>query len=256
MATYNPKRLTNPNIIRSIDPTRLLDLLQSHRDYLRDRGLPLPSARKAASLDLDRLAEILMTPTEKTPQSLLNAIFLIDELATPAGMDALLAAAQRAGMTLDETKEHSPADVAVQVWLFSPAIVEDQHAWQTWKMPRKLECFQSAEHSRAEPIAFTPERIERAEMELNDWLAGKNRGRGARLFLNQVGREMHCSLRRGEPFRREQAITEDGVEYYHYRPAKYDTVIFSFDDTELRINTPMKAAACHLLPRLWHSVVR
>lgn len=52
-----------------------------------------------------------------TPQRLLDSLFLINELATPPGMDALLAAAERACIPPDVEARQSPADVAVQVWL-------------------------------------------------------------------------------------------------------------------------------------------
>jgi hypothetical protein len=242
MATFNPKRLTNPEIIRSIEPARLLKFLHPYRDYLRDRGLSLPSARQATGLDLDRLVDILLTPGEKTPQDLLNAVYLIDELSTPQGMDALLAAARRAGMPFDEKQDHSPADIAVQVWLFSPAIVEDQHAWQAWRTPRKMKCFQSTSASDEPPIQITLERIGRAENDCGDWFSHNNRGRSVKLFRRNVGHEIHFSLRRGDPFRRELAITADGVENVHFRPAKHDTIIFDLVDRELRINTPIKQA--------------
>ena len=242
MAAFNPKRLTNPDIIRSIEPIRLLEFLAPYRSYLRDRDLPLPPARQATILDLDRLVEVLLTPSEKTPQDLLNAVFLIDELSTPQGMDALLATARHAGMPFDENQDHSPADVAVQVWLFSPAIVEDQHAWQAWRTPRKMECFQSVVSSHEHPLELTRERIARAETDCGDWFSRRNRSRNAKLFVRHVGRQIHCSLRRGDPFRRELTMTADGVEYLHFRPAKHDTIVFDLDEHELRINTPMKSA--------------
>ncbi|QDT60522.1 hypothetical protein SV7mr_30450 [Stieleria bergensis] len=81
MAAFNPKHLTNPDIVRTIETKRLLALLKPYADYLRGRGLSLPSARQAATLDLELLAEILETPDEAAPQDLLNAIGYIDEMA-------------------------------------------------------------------------------------------------------------------------------------------------------------------------------
>lgn len=241
MAVLNPKRLTNPDIIRSIEPTRLLDFLRPYQSYLRDRGLPLPATRQAATLNLDRLVEVLLTPDEKTPQSLLNAVFLIDEMSTPSGMDALLTAALRAGMPFDENQDHTPADVAVQVWLFSPAIVEDQHAWQAWKIPRKMECFQSGVSVGATPLKLTSERTAEAENAIAECFSRKNRSRSARLFVRHWDHQSHYSIRRGDPFRRELTITSEGAEYLHFRPAKHDTVIFDSLDHQLWINTSIKS---------------
>jgi len=109
-------------------------------------------------------------------------VFLIDEMSTPSGMDALQTAALRAGMPFDENQDHTPADVAVQVWLFSPAIVEDQHAWQAWKIPRKMECFQSSVSVGATPLKLTAERTAEVENAIADCFSRKNRSRTADRF--------------------------------------------------------------------------
>ena len=102
--------LTNPEIVRTIAPVRLLDLLSPHQEYLAGRGLKLPTTTKASTIDHDKLINILDTPSMDTPQDMLNALGMINDMATEQGMDALLSAARHAGVKLDLTDEESPAD--------------------------------------------------------------------------------------------------------------------------------------------------
>ena len=135
MATYNPRHFTDADVLLTISSERLLRLLAPYAEYFDDQGLPLPSARQAATLDVVRLAGILESPGESALQDLLNAIGYIDEMSTPSGMDALLPKAIVAGMDFDASEDLSPADIAVQVWLFEPTIVEREHIWHTWRPP-------------------------------------------------------------------------------------------------------------------------
>ena len=242
MAAFNPKHLTNPDIVRTIETKRLLALLKPYANYLRGRGLSLPSARQAATLDLELLAEILETPDEAAPQDLLNVIGYIDEMATPQGMDALLAASVKAGMSYDATVDQPPADIAVQVWLFDPSIVEDQHAWYTWKSPRRMDCFQPEVGNRKDVLPLTPERVDRATSEMSDWFGGNNRSTFCKLSVRHIADRIQLSIQRGDPFQRKQAIEDDSVRNLHFRPAGNDTAMFKHGDHVLQCNSAIRRA--------------
>ena len=159
MPTYNPKQLGEPEVIREINPTVLFAFLQPFEGYLRSRGLVIKKEGRIDNSAIEKMVDILTNPTMKTPQALLNAVFYVEEMATPSAADLLLNAAQQAGMPFDEEGEHSLADIVMQVWLFDSKIVEAQHAWHTWKTPRRMECFQPANLTGVAPIAITEERL-------------------------------------------------------------------------------------------------
>ena len=83
---------------------------------------------KARDLDLVALSRVLMNPDEHMPPRLVDALYFINELATADGMDALAAAASAKGLVLEAGPTATPADVAVEVWLKSPQLLEEQHA--------------------------------------------------------------------------------------------------------------------------------
>jgi hypothetical protein len=89
LPVYNPKRFVNPEALRRITPEALVRLLKPHKVFCERRGLRLPSLKEAANIDLDRLAEILATPTVDTPADLADALYFTNAMATPEGMHAL-----------------------------------------------------------------------------------------------------------------------------------------------------------------------
>lgn len=128
MSKFRPSNLSNPAVIRSIEPEHLLRLIRPFADYFDNRGLSLPANGQSVNVDFELLSEIIESPDDDAPQDLLDAFGYIDAMATPAGMDKLLPIAIAAGMPFHADLDQTPADVAVQVWLFDAKIVEDQHA--------------------------------------------------------------------------------------------------------------------------------
>ena len=51
------------------------------------------------------------------PRDLLDALYFIDELAVPSGLEALEAAAKAKGIRLTHYLDVTPAEVALQLWL-------------------------------------------------------------------------------------------------------------------------------------------
>ena len=240
MSRFSPANLNNPDIVRTIELNRLLKLVRPHAKYFDGRGLTLPSTGTATAIDIDLLAEIIESPDDNAPQELLNALGYIDAMATPAGMDALLPAAIAAGMPFDSGLDQTPADIAVQVWLFDPTIVEDQHAWFTWKPPRRADCFQPAAGVQKRLLALTPDHINRGQADISNWLGGNNRSSFCKLSIRKVKGGIEASIQRGEPFERKQTIKGNTIQNLHYRPAGKDTVVFKEEDHVLQCSSSIK----------------
>ena len=241
MPTYNPKQLGEPEVIREISPTVLYAFLQPFEGYLRPRGLVITKDRRVDNAAIEKLVDILVNPTMKTPQALLNAVFYVEEMATPFAADSLLAFAQKAGMPFDEDGKHSLADIVMQVWLFDSKMVEAQHAWHTWKTPRRMECFQPAYLTGAAPIKITQDRLNQAIHDAGDWFAKHNRGRKLFMTPRTVDNEIQISIRRGDPFSRKATIDDDGIDTITFREARKDSMIYDLSEEVLMLNSSLKS---------------
>ena len=68
-------------------------------------------------------------------------LVLVDEMSTEPQMDRLLAAAIQREIKLSLTGNNSPADVAVQVWLQAPRLLEELHAENYTIRQKSFYCF-------------------------------------------------------------------------------------------------------------------
>ena len=242
MPTYNPKQLSEPEVIREINPTVLYEFLQPFEGYLRSRGLVLKKESRIDNAAIEKLVEILTNPTMKTPQTLLNAVFYVEEMSTPLAADSLLNAAHQAGMQFDEEGKHSLADIVMQVWLFDSKMVESQHAWYTWKTPRRMECFQPARLTGSAPMSITDERLNQAIKDAGDWFVKHNRGRKLFMTPRIFDNEIQISIRRGDPFSRKSTIDDDGIDTITFREARKDSMVYCLNDEVLMLNSSLKSA--------------
>ncbi len=236
MATYRLRHFSSPHVLRAIAPERLLAFLHPYHSFFADRGYELPAVDADEEIEYQRLVDIFMSPSEASPRELLDALFLVDEMSTHEGMDALIEAASRDSITLDDGDEHSPADIAIQIWLCNSDILERKHAEQFVFKPKSFEYFQT---DRDEPPTFAslPTATRRnLERELDDWFEEKKRGRGTRVFAYPDENEVRFLIRHGEPFKREESLAGTDVSSVCYRPLKYDVVVYDRQLGELRIN--------------------
>lgn len=249
MATLHLRRFASPDALKSPHPANLRALLAPHAAYIAKRRAslraeqPEPVAERAAddSLDYDELAKVLMTPDEETPAALIDALYLVHEMATPDAMQQILAtldatpAATR--VVLDVTPESTPADVALQLHLKAPELLGRLHAEQLVVGGRKsFECF-LARRVQEGPVV-TPDRaqIEAIERTLRQWFAAKRKGDLVRVLAHPARGETWFTVRHGEAYRREGAINGTVSTSVVYRPEKTDVVVYDHVSNELRVN--------------------
>lgn len=237
MASFRLRHFSNPLTLRSIEPGRLLRLFAGYASYFAQRGYELPASVQDAELDYQKLVDILVTSDESTPIELVDALYLIDEMSTPQDMHTLLEACP--DLPLDDDGEHSPADVAVQVWLSDSRILERKHAERFLATRESFEYFQSAYEQPPQFKPPTPEAIQALESELDDWFEKKKRGRNSRVFIYPQDDEISFLIRHGEPFKREESQSGTDVISVWYRPIKYDIAVYDCRRGELRINASL-----------------
>lgn len=227
MAKFHLPRFSNLLALRSIDPRRLLALLEPYREFFAGRGFSFPTA--SADIDLQKLVDILLSPDEQTPPDLLNALFLINEMSNKEDMDILLAAAEagHVDLGLERDANTSCADVAVAAWLADHELIERKHAEKLCLRPRSFVYFRSEAGPNPPFVIPTAATLRQLERDLDDWFERKHRGRGCRVFVYPKGDETWFLVRHGEPFRREESLRGRAVTGVCYRPLKYDVVVYT-----------------------------
>lgn len=240
MATFRLRHFSQPEVLGAIDPKRLLALLEPHRAYLSQRGLQFPDANTDKPLDHERLLRILLAADDQTPAQLIEALYYVDELATPEGMDTLRTAAKQRHITLDLDDSATPADVAVEVWLRCPDILEHKHGERCLRRRRSFEYYQSGR--RLVPPFQMPsaDELETLARQLDRWFTDNHRGTGTRIFCYQRPDGFWFLIRHGEPFKREESLRAHGTEIVFYRPIRYDIAVYQPELGELRVNARTK----------------
>ena len=239
MATYNLRRFTNAEALKAVAHERLVALLSPYATYLNHRELTLPSPSASDGLDYEQLVHILMNPGHDTPKGLIDALYLVHEMATPECMDVLLQEAEGNSITLDDNPDPTPADVAVQVYLQDKDLLERKHAEQQLTRPRSFEYFQTDVHPIPAFKPPSPKTMAALEKDLDDWFEKKKRGRGCRVFIYPKEDAVWFLVRHGDPFKREGNFAGQEPSVF-YRPEKYDVLVYEPSIGEIRMNACSK----------------
>ncbi|MEQ9616631.1 MAG: hypothetical protein RLN60_01210 [Phycisphaerales bacterium] len=237
MATFNPRRFTRPDVLRTIGRAHLIAFLERFESYLSEQGLMIPPAAGDTEIDFERLSTVLASPAHNPPIELVDALYFINDLSNDEALNALLDAAKEAGIEM-EGEEHSPADVAVRVWLANPALLEQQQARQYVHRPRSFEYFPMRDENRHVPEFKqpSPDTLRKLEGALDDWFIEKKRGRGCRIQPFPEKHRVLFLVSHGDPLRREGKLEDGAQSTVLYRPVKYDVVVYDMAIGELRIN--------------------
>jgi hypothetical protein len=240
MAMFRLRRFSRPESLKAIAPEQLIAFLRPYERYFASRGVMLPPACSAEKLDYSGLVKAFLSPDSKTPQQLIDALYLVDEMATPEGMDALLDEVARQNLMLTTGSDHSPEDVAVQVWLLKRDILERKHAEHHLEKARSFASYQMDRFRRPEFKRPSNKQLEALTSDLDDWFEAKKRGRGVRVIICEKNDGVWFLVRHGEPFKREESLDGAEASSVSYRPLKYDVLVYSPIIGELRINARSK----------------
>jgi len=236
MGTYNLRRLSNPEILRAIDSHYLEELLAPHQAYLAQRGVTLPLAGREEPLKYSALAHLFVAPDRKMPRELLDAIYFIDELATPSGLEALEPAAKAKGIRPAQYLVVTPAELVLQIWLRDPKLVERVHAELAVRRFRTFDYFQPAIEDVRELPPALGKRAKDLEAEMNECFHAKRRGRYARILLDEQEESVWWYIAHWGLLRREGTVEESGPSSICYRPEVYDVVAYIRASGELGVH--------------------
>jgi len=256
MATFNLRRFASPDALKNIKEDHLRDFLLRHESYFSKRGVNLKRSSTSGrgergkregdenGLDYSTLAAVLITPDDNTPPKLVNALYMIHEMATPEGMEALLDALKalppKDRISIENASDITPADLAVQVWLKDQDLLERQHAEQFVTEKASFEYFLSEKAPQGQFSVPSRAKVTALETDLGEWFASKKKGEVVQVFIFPKPDETWFLVRHGETFRREGAVKGGQSATVFYRPEKHDVLVYNSVIGELGINAGSK----------------
>jgi hypothetical protein len=243
MGTFRLHRFSHINSLKAIQPKYLLALLEPHKPYFADRGVHLDAA-DGDTIDYEGLRDVLMNPDSTVPVQLVDDLFYMHELSDDHGMDSLLTAVR--AMPADERIEldlpegPTPTDVAVQVRLKAPHLLERHYAQHFLRKKRSFEYYQPREGADLTFRMPSREQVEALEKDLDDRLEVLKRARCSKVFIYQKEDGVWFLVRHGQPCKREATVMEDGSGTVYYRPEVYDVLRYDPRSGDLSINSETK----------------
>jgi hypothetical protein len=236
------KRFTQPRVLQNIDRKLLLRFLEPFTQELQQRGLALPSSELPANEYFQQLAGLLLSP-EGLPDELNEALFAIEEMATPEGLDRLQSGIAQAGLKCELDPASTREDLALQIWLAAPGLLARKHNEQRLLRLTAFTCYGSggSRELRNPWVAPTAAALERLVAGLDSWFAAHYRGRQTtRVEVYPIQGEHWFLVRHGDNFTRAPAVEGPNTEILHFRPERDDVVVYSPEHDEIRINTRTK----------------
>lgn len=233
MSSLSFRRFTHAYALREVDPAALIELLRPHAAFLAAHGAVLPS--DPGMFDIERVEIALLTTVGDLPIELVDALWHIHEMSTPAGMESLLNAAEQSGISMPADRL-APADIATRVWVADADLLRRCHSELSVSRRRSFETFVPAKGASLAWVPPGPETIATLDAAVAAWYVANRRGLGARVLYFDHGDEVRFLVRHGGPYRREGSLEDGKPGCVRYRPMAHGIVVFDRRTWELRIN--------------------
>ncbi len=216
----------------------LMDFLAQFAPQLRAGQVELPARDLPEEEWYGAVTRLLRAP-EALPEELNEALFAIDEMASPAGQEQLETALERAGRSMAFGPRCSRADVALRVWLSDRALLARAHNEQRLRRLSAFEFFAASVPGpqRAPFTAPDPPALEALAAALDAWFARHHRGQDTtRVEVYPMEGEFWFLIRHGDTFARTPKVEAQRTEILHFRPERDDVVVYTPEHDEIRVN--------------------
>lgn len=245
MAKFNVSRFADPDVLKTISPQNLYDLLAPYAGYLAGRGVTLraPARLRAVPddfgvedvevVDYEILARVLANPDADVPGDLVNALYLISESCTPSIVESLL---MSPGVQVGASQEQSAADIATQALLRAPYLLERLHAQQFVGARQSFRYYLTRELPSGPVPSPSEEVLEDLQRDLASSFESRKMGTQVRVLAYPSTHEVLFLVRHGEGFRRQSVQQKGRSTSVFFRPEKHDIVAYTHSIGELRIN--------------------
>lgn len=240
MATFNPRRFVNVEILRQVDQDRLIEFLRKYEAYLKGRGFSFEKNEKG-ELEFDTLVRILLDPTDDVEIEFIDQLSLLHDVAQARRFDDLRDQAAAAGLIVPN--EATPADVALQIIIHDPGRLRRMQAEGQIARPKTYIHFVSDAEPPEDFPSPTEEDRQRIAAAMDNFFAQNRGGRGCRIFVNEDpdGGRIQFLISHGMQFKREGSIVDGKPSSVLYRPEHHDVVIYDVRRNRLSIYNKSQA---------------
>lgn len=233
-----PKTFGQPDVLKTITPGILIEILGPCRAFLETNGLSLPESAEAG-IDYLHLAAILATPDERMDAHVIEGLHVITTVGKDENFDELLHMARRNFVEVD--LEATACDLAARIWLVAPQILQLKDREQMVERRRKFESFRARESEIVVPLEKLPNDLGPLQLDLETAFQSKHRGIGCVVVRNDVDGEAHFLIQHGQPCKRVPSRKGAVSTCTLYRPEQTDKVIYAPAQNEFRGNAAYPA---------------
>ncbi len=227
------KSFARPDLLKTIHPNNLTNLLDPHRRFLEDRGFRFPAGADE-ELDCLALAGILARPDEETPSDLVEALYVIESFSDDQHFDELLAMAKSVGLEVGE--EETTVDLAVRLYLHDSRLLERKLREQLCDRRRTFESYRLADPASGMEVDNLPQDLTPLEADLDRYFESKKRGGHSHVIRKDAANEIRFLVQHGQTCKREPSRKGGRSTCTFFRPEKTDVVLLDLTHKELRIN--------------------
>ncbi|MEL6311206.1 MAG: hypothetical protein AAFQ17_02390, partial [Pseudomonadota bacterium] len=219
--THRLTRFAKPDILRSIDPKLLVNLLAPHARWAEGNGLNLTTSD---DLDYDRLALLLIGAQGDVPDALLDLICLIDDMSADRMEDQVRGLAARLKVPVGD--EDANADIVVRLALHDPNALAELHVEGLSYRFRTTDRIAAISKQVPKPRKLTPQVKAHLEDVLNGDFERRGRDRTAIVYPIENGAGFRLLISRGDTLKR-QGVIEGGERRTRlFRPEEFDLVCY------------------------------
>lgn len=228
--THRLTRFAKPDILRSIDPALLVELLAPHAAWTEANGVNLS---KQHDLDYDRLSLLLIGAHGDVPADLLELVCLIDDMSADRMEDDVRSLAAKLGIPTGEKDVN--ADIVVRLALHDPSALADLHVVGLSYRFRTTDRIAALSKQVPRPRKLTPQVKAHLEDVLNSDFERRGRDRTAVVYPFETETGFRLLISRGDTLKR-QGVIEDGQRRTRlFRPEEFDLVSYDLKHGDLLI---------------------
>ena len=261
MTAYNPKKLVQFQVLQSLNPRWLLELLNQFKTYFDLVKFPLPKTLDPDHFDYDGLLYILASRNDNViaPDELMDALFIIDSLSTKKSMNNLLRGLEDPRIDKNKIQLNTacPADVALQLWFQAPGLLKEVYAKHEVAKAQTFKYYHSFHDG---PVNFiSPERLDIYQMEqnLSKSFEEFNRGSGCKVMIFEHDHRIMFVIRHGMPLKRKGCVKNDfKTSSIVYRPMQFDVLLFDPETNSIAVRTSTKKERRMYLEAIGHYAFR
>lgn len=239
MPAFKPPSFINHAFLGIANLNLLRDFLLPFQDYLSQREFSISAETVLDENQYKKLQWILKTPTRTAPSELIEAQFHIDEMATDQGMEALLLASSKAGVSIPDDEQLTPADLALRLWMSQPELLRRANYERIATSQRSFRHYLNRHQRPTSLLLPTNDVIAAMQERLAIFNRDRHRGGGTALWMHDAGDVIAFVVRRGETLKRGEYIDGESSRYEVHRPAGYDTILFQKSLGELHVHAAL-----------------